>query len=235
MSVTRLVWRGADLRLGEHNLPAAVARHARVTRVGVGEAIELLNLEGVVGVGRVLAWRKEECVVVLESLLWERGEPPASLTLGLGVLHTQAFDWAVEKATELGVTRIVPVLASRVQGRRHEARVERWQRIAEAAVAQSGRSRAPLLTSPETLDLFLERPAGLRLLADPGGSGPSDWTGSGAGIAVLVGPEGGLVGAELEAASAAGFERLGLGPRTLRAETAALAALALAQQGAGWL
>ena len=235
MSVTRLVWHGAALKLGECTLPGAVARHARVTRVAAGEAIELLNLDGVVAVGRVLRWQKDVCIVLVESLLVGRGEPPAPLTLGLGVLHTQAFDWAVEKATELGVTAIVPVLTARVQGRLHEARVERWQRLAEAAVAQCGRSRSPRVEKPETLATFLGRRSGLKLLADPDGVGPRSWGEGAQGIAVLVGPEGGLVEDEVAAVAAAGFERVGLGPRTLRAETAVVAALTLAERGAGWL
>jgi 16S rRNA (uracil1498-N3)-methyltransferase len=235
MSLTRLIWRGELLRPGEWELPPDVARHARVARVADGDRLELLDLEGGVAVARLLRWRGSSCVVEVEEMLQGRGEPPGALLLGLGVLHTQAFDWAVEKATELGATVIVPVLTDRVQGRRHESRVTRWQRVSEAAVAQCGRSRAAVVEPPEPLAAFVRRPAGLRLLADPGGPRPAPRSVGESGLAVLVGPEGGLTGDEVALSLAAGYESLGLGPRTLRAETAAVAALTLAQRLAGWL
>lgn len=235
MSTTRLLWPGSALCPGECLVPEDVARHARVTRLGPGEPVELLDLRGAVAIGRFLGWRGTGCAVEVETVVHERGEPPAPLVLGLAILHTDAFAWAVEKATELGVTAVVPVLTTRVQGRRHEARVERWQRVADAAVAQCGRSRAPRLEAPEPLLAFLRRPASLRLVAEPGSRGFRDVVVDQAGAAVLVGPEGGLLEAEVCAAQDAGFGCLPLGPRTLRAETAAVVALTLTQRIAGWL
>jgi 16S rRNA (uracil1498-N3)-methyltransferase len=235
MSPTRLVSLGLPLAVGEVVVPAAVARHARVARVATGEPIELLDLAGTVAVGRLVAWEGATCRVAIEVLERERGESPAPLVLGLAVLHTQAFDWAVEKATELGVTTLVPVLCERVQGGAHDRRVERWQRIAVAAVAQCGRSRAPRVTAPRQLTMFLAEARDMRLVADPGApESPLASPGTG-GLTVLVGPEGGFTSSELAAARVAGFVGLPLGPRTLRAETAAVAALAVAQARVGWL
>jgi len=164
-----------------------------------------------------------------------RGEPPAPLVLALAALHTAAFDWAVEKATELGATAIVPVLAGRVQGGRHEARTDRWERIAAAAVAQCGRTRPPRVARPLRLAAFLAEAAGARLVAEADAAPPRRLEPGADGITVLIGPEGGFTAEESAAIRGAGFVGLSLGPRTLRAETAAVAALALAQSLAGWI
>lgn len=232
MSVTRLVLRTTPIEPGELRVPAPQARHARVARVAVGEPVEVLDLDGAVGVGRFLGWRGSACHLMVERVEHERGEPPNPVVLAVGVLHTAAFDWLVEKATELGATAIVPLVTARVQGRRHETRVDRWQRIAEAAVAQCGRTRPPRIGEPQRLAGILESVTGSRLMADP--DAPPLPTGAlrrGEPVTILVGPEGGLLEAERAAALAAGFCGLPLGPRTLRAETAALAALAVVGAG----
>jgi 16S rRNA (uracil1498-N3)-methyltransferase len=235
MSVTRLALPGAVIAPGEVHIPAGAAHHARVARVAPGDPVEVLDLAGAVGIGTLARWDGKACVVEVANLERGRGEPPAPLVLGLAALHTQAFDWAVEKATELGATAVVPVLAARVQGGRHAARVERWQRLADAAVAQCGRSRPPAVAEPQPLDEFLARACGVRLVGEPGAPVPAAFAPVAGGITVLVGPEGGLTDEELEAIRTAGFVGLPLGPRILRAETAAVAALVLAQSLAGWL
>ncbi|OYV97326.1 MAG: hypothetical protein B7Z68_03695, partial [Acidobacteria bacterium 21-70-11] len=235
MSVTRLMLPGAVLAVGEVLIPAEAAHHARVARVAPGDQVEVLDLAGAVGIGTLARWDGKACVVEVANVERGRGEPPAPLVLGLAALHTQAFDWAVEKATELGATALVPVLAARVQGGRHAARVERWQRLADAAVAQCGRSRPPAVAEPQSLADFLASASGVGLVAEPGAPMPGSFQPSADGITVLVGPEGGLTDEELAAVRAAGFVGLPLGPRILRAETAAVAALTLAQSLAGWL
>jgi 16S rRNA (uracil1498-N3)-methyltransferase len=235
MSVTRLVLPGAVLAPGSVRITAEAAHHARVARVAPGEAVEVLNLDGLVGVGTLTRWEGRSCWVDVQEVARERGEPPAPLVLGLAVLHTQAFDWAVEKATELGATAVVPVTSQLVQGGKHGARVPRWCRIAAASVAQCGRSRAPEVHEPRALENFLAESRGVRLVADPHAA-PPEWLEVGAaGITVLVGPEGGFTDEEREAIRASGFAGLLLGPRILRAETAAVAALTMAQSLAGWL
>jgi 16S rRNA (uracil1498-N3)-methyltransferase len=229
MSVTRLVLPGPELAPGDVVVPPAAAKHARVTRVVPGEPIELLDLAGTVAVGTLERWEGGACRVRIESVERERGEPLSAVVLGVGILQTAAFDWLVEKATELGATEVVPLLTARVQGRRHDARVERWRRIAEAAVAQCGRSRPPAIAEPRPLDAFLAGATGFRLLAEEGAPMPELVAATASGVALLVGPEGGLLDGEIAAAHRAGFVGLPLGPRTLRAETAALAILAVAQ------
>jgi 16S rRNA (uracil1498-N3)-methyltransferase len=235
MSVTRIVMPGHAIAPGLMRVPAASAHHARVARVAPGEAVEVLNLDGVVGAGTLARWEGRSCWVDVELVVQERGEPPAPLVLGLAVLHTQAFDWAVEKATELGATAVIPVTSRLVQGGKHAERVSRWRRIGAAAVAQCGRSRAPEVHEPRALESFLAESRGARLVADPRAA-PPEWLEVGTdGITVLVGPEGGFTDEEREAIRTSGFAGLLLGPRILRAETAAVAALTMAQSLAGWL
>jgi 16S rRNA (uracil1498-N3)-methyltransferase len=235
MSVTRLVLPGRPIVQGAVRVPPAAAHHARVARLAAGEAVELLDLEGNVGVGRLARWDGASCWVDVDRVETGRGELPAPLVLGLAALHTQAYDWAVEKATELGATAVVPVICGRVQGGRHAGRVERWQRIADSAVAQCGRSRPPAVVGPQPLADFLTSSRGRRLVALAGASMPARFRPDGEGVTLLVGPEGGFTEEEAVRISSARFTGLPLGPRTLRAETAAVAALALSQSLAGWL
>jgi 16S rRNA (uracil1498-N3)-methyltransferase len=235
MSVTRLVLRGVELGPGTVRVAAEAARHARVARVAPGEAVEVLDLAGTVGIGTLARWEGRACAVDVTRLERGRGEPPGPLVLGLGVLHTGAFDWAVEKATELGATAVVPLLCERSQGGEHGRRVERWQRVADSAVAQCGRSRTAEVRPPTLLADFLSSAGGLRFLALAGGEVPPGRRPDAPGLTVLVGPEGGLTDGEIADILDGGFTPLPLGPRTLRAETAAVAALAVAQSLAGWL
>ncbi len=235
MSITRLAIPGLPITPGSVRVPPSVARHAHVTRVSPGEAIELLNLDGAVGVGRVSRWEGGSCWVEVERVELGRGEPPAPLVLGLGVLHTRAFDWAVEKATEIGATAVVPVLCERVQGVPHAARAGRWQRVAAAAVTQCGRSRPPAILQPRELADFVQESRGVRLVAQVGAPMPGPILAGADGLVLLVGPEGGFTDEEGALIATAGFTPLPLGPRTLRAETAAVVALTLVQSLAGWL
>ncbi len=154
-------------------------------------------------------------------------EPAIRLTLYLALVKGERFDWAVEKATELGVSSLVPLITSRTEVRHPgEERRVRWQRLAVAAAAQSGRVRIPRIEPPLDFARALEEAADFEqaFLLAPGGTpleGP--WA---ARVALLIGPEGGFSGEEVVQARASGLVLAGLGPRILRVETAALAALA---------
>jgi 16S rRNA (uracil1498-N3)-methyltransferase len=144
----------------------------------------------------------------------------------------ERMDWLVEKATELGVTRLVPLMTERSVLRLHADRALKrqfhWQAMAHAACEQSGRNRPPVIELPQRLTQWLQHDHGStqkRLLSLSPGTAP---TGLVQGhVTVLSGPEGGLSSAEEALAVGAGFAPWQLGPRTLRAETAALAALTL--------
>ena len=236
LSATRIVVPGAPVAVGQVLVPKEASHHARVARVREGDRVEVLDLEGTVGLGRLVSWTGDRCLIEVESLEHDRGEPPEPLVLALGLLHTAAFDWAVEKATELGVTAIVPVRCGRVQGRIASPRRDRWNRVATAAVAQCGRSRVPRMHELVSFERLLAEARGGRLVAHAGAAMPPvPLRTEGAGITVLVGPEGGLTDREVAEALDAGFLAVPLGARTLRAETAAVASIIVAQQLAGWL
>jgi 16S rRNA (uracil1498-N3)-methyltransferase len=150
------------------------------------------------------------------------------------------MDWVVQKATELGVTRIIPVLTERTVVRLDAKQVQRkllhWQGIAVAACEQSGRDRLPGIDAPLSMADFLGAvdTRATRVLLSPAGSlRIADLPPPAAGVVVLIGPEGGLAEGELRAALAAGFLAVRLGPRIMRTETAAVAALTLLQHQFG--
>jgi 16S rRNA (uracil1498-N3)-methyltransferase len=143
------------------------------------------------------------------------------------------MDYAVQKAVELGVAAIVPVVSARsvarLDGARAARRVEHWRQIAVAACEQSGRNRLPQVFPPQDLALWLQAPshARLRVLLAPDAAGSlGDLTNPAGAVELLVGPEGGFTEEESAAALAAGFRALRLGPRVLRTETAGVAMLA---------
>lgn len=215
---------------GDHlTLPPDEARHAsRVLRHGAGDEIEVVDGAG--GWYRVRlddVGRDAASGTVLERLR-EVGEPAQGLTIALGVLKQPArFETFVEKAVELGVTEIVPLLTERSE--RSRVKRSRLEGILVAAVKQSGRSRLPLLHDAMPFVEALDLAADARIVCH-------EATGQDAAllrrlpvrgsVAVLVGPEGGFSPSEVAAAEAAGFAAASLGPLRLRAETAALAAAA---------
>jgi len=163
-------------------------------------------------------------------------ESPLSLRLAQGVGRGERTDIAIQKAVELGVTSIVPLLTQRgvvrLDPSRATRRLAHWQGIVVHACQQCGRNRIPPLHPIVALDDWLRdyRSDGLDLILDPdgaGGIGERDYDGG--TITVLVGPEGGFDEAERDAAVAAGFRRVSLGPRILRTETAAIAAVTAIQ------
>ncbi|MDQ3917919.1 MAG: 16S rRNA (uracil(1498)-N(3))-methyltransferase [Acidobacteriota bacterium] len=170
-----------------------------------------------------------------------RPESPLELTLGVALLKGEKFDLVVQKATELGATRVVPLETRRADVRLRDAkeaarRVERWRRLALEASKQSGRARVPVVAEPTTLDSLTSdapRAGELRLLfAERGGDGLDAITfnnGSRPVVTALVGPEGGWDDEEIALARGRGSTIITLGGRTLRAETAAIAVAALLQ------
>lgn len=146
------------------------------------------------------------------------------------------MDLVVQKATELGVSSIVPVLSARsvvrLAGERAARRRAHWQAVAVNACEQCGRATLPEILPPSGLDAALASVAddATRLVADPdAGVGLAALTRPAAGLTLLIGPEGGLDDGELARAATTGFRSFRLGPRVLRTETAAIAALALIQ------
>src|SRR5207248_2595080 len=166
-------------------------------------------------------------------------EGPRSLTLGQGVSRGERMDFVVQKATELGASSIVPLLTERsvvrLSAPQAARKLEHWRAIAVSACEQSGRNRLPKVLSPLPLADFLRQSgSGPRLLLSPTGSTRiQDVPTPVSSVTVLIGPEGGLADAEQSAALAAGFTAVRLGPRILRTETAAIAALTVLQREFG--
>ncbi len=178
-------------------------------------------------------------MTVVRSYRPER-ESPLAVTLAQAVGKGDKMDWIVEKATELGVTRVVPFFSShtvpRFGGDKGERRRERWRKIAEAAARQSGRTRIPAIGEPDRFDAMLERDwrCDARLLFREGAQGGglaslAEELHSPRSVLVMVGPEGGFSGEEAAGAEAHGFRAVGLGKRILRTETAAVAAVCAVQ------
>jgi 16S rRNA (uracil1498-N3)-methyltransferase len=219
-------------------LEGSAANHLmRVLRLRSGDALTVFDGSGGEFAARVAQFRRETVVVSVQEHRALERESPLSLTLAQGISRGERMDWIVQKATELGVSRIVPVFTKRSVVRLDEKQAERklqhWRAIAVAACEQCGRNRIPTLAAPvDFFEVIAPDPSGCdRLLLSPTGDlRIDDLEGVRAEITVLIGPEGGLEDSEHEAAMAAGFKAVRLGPRVLRTETAAVAALTIIQR-----
>jgi 16S rRNA (uracil1498-N3)-methyltransferase len=241
MRLTR-VHVGGPLTAGSRaTIAGDAANHvARVLRLRPGDLLTLFDGSGGEHAARIEEIRRGAVIVTVGDRAPADRESPLRLTLAQGVSRGERMDWVVQKATELGVMRIVPVLTERsvvkLDARQSQRKRAHWQAIAVAACEQSGRNRIPEIGTPLGLHEFLHAAdaRAARLLLSPAGSERLDDLQAPAGaVTVLIGPEGGLAEAEQHAAIAAGFLAVRLGPRVLRTETAALAALALLQHRLG--
>ena len=207
------------------------ARHARVRRLAVGEAVALFDEQGHSCLGEVSAIGRDQIAIRVTAVRpRDDGESPLDLTLAIGILKADKLDWVIEKATELGATRIQPFASAHTVAQPSAARQTRWQQIARAATKQCGRSRVPAVAPPCDLAAVLQQPAAsLLLLAEHGDTAPLAAVDAAGPLLLIVGAEGGFSPAELDAARAAGAHLIGLGRRILRAETAAVTAVALCQ------
>jgi 16S rRNA (uracil1498-N3)-methyltransferase len=153
-------------------------------------------------------------------------EPTTDLTLAVGILKNHAkFDFLVEKCTELGVKRIVPLLTERTIPR--HAKIERWQKLALAAMKQSERCVLPAIDALTSFDDFVKASkAEAKVIAHEKAEGSPTVAISAATIAICIGPEGGFTEEEVTRAEACGFQLMTLGERRLRTETAAIVASA---------
>ena len=225
----------------EVDLPAGAARHVQVLRMQPGDTITLFEgrQDGVGGEweATILRMGRSDVQVRVDTHVAAEREAPRAVHLLAGITANERMDWLVEKATELGVTSITPLLAERsvlkLKGERGDKKRAHWQAVAVAACEQCGRNRVPVIHEAVTLAQWLQQPAaaGLRaVLSLAEGTQPLQQAlGDEAAQPVffLSGPEGGLTAAEERLARSQGFVPVTLGPRVLRAETAPLAALVL--------
>lgn len=214
------------------SLPPGPSRHVQVLRLQPGDMLTLFNGLGGEWQARVQQMgRSEVSVQVLDHDPVTR-ELAQHVTLAVGMPANERMDALVEKATELGVSRLQPLVCERsvlrLAGERAQRRQAHWQAVAVAACEQSGRTRVPEVAPVCTLpDWLATQPAQRGVTAHVLDPRASMRPVPGAGPAVfLSGPEGGLSDAEMRLAEAAGFQPMSLGPRVLRADTAPLAVLA---------
>jgi 16S rRNA (uracil1498-N3)-methyltransferase len=237
----------ADLPLATGDaltLPERAARHVQVLRLQPDDSITLFNSRGGEFEARITRMGRSDVQVTVTAHQAIEREAGRAVLLAIGMPANERMDWLVEKASELGAAGITPLMAERsvlrLKAERADKKVAHWQGVAIAACEQCGRNRVPAIHPVATLTDWLAAlpsasPAAPRLLLSlRAGTQPLlqalAGAGSAAPVTLLSGPEGGLSPAEEDIAIAAGFVPVTLGPRTLRAETAPLACLAILAQ-----
>ncbi len=209
-----------------------------VLRLKKGAELTVFNGEGGEYPALLAEARRETASVILGECNPREAESPLHTHLGLGISRGERMDLAIQKAVELGVAAITPLFTERCVVRLDEARTDQrlrhWRRVAQSACEQCGRNRLAEIFAPMRLEDWAERQTGLRLFLHPeGGQRLRDLPPPTGPVCLLSGPEGGFAEHERKSALAAGFIALRLGPRILRTETAALAALAAIQTAWG--
>ncbi|MDC8757255.1 16S rRNA (uracil(1498)-N(3))-methyltransferase [Janthinobacterium fluminis] len=216
------------------DLPETVAHHIHVVRLTPGEAITVFNGEGGEYTAVLCSVDKKRASAELKAFAPRDAELPYAVTLAQALPEASKMDWIVEKAVELGVAAVVPLAAQRCVVRLSAERAEKkhghWQGIVVAASEQSGRNRLAQLAPLHDFQAWIaQQDLHRRILLSPRAEQSlADWARHQPpqALTLMVGPEGGFSEAEENAALAHGALALSMGPRVLRTETAALAALA---------
>ncbi len=219
-------------------LPDEVFRHAvQVLRMKPGALLNLFDGQGLEYQAQLEQVGKRQATVSLKQQIDTDNESPLDILLMQGISRGERMDYAIQKAVELGVKRIMPVVTERcnvqLSGDRAEKRINHWQGVIISACEQSGRSYLPDLLPITSIDAALENVNdACKLVLDPEAIKSFSSVKKADQIALLIGPEGGLSETEVQRANDVGFTGITLGPRILRTETASAAALAMVQ--AGW-
>ena len=230
--MTRRRWIADEVSGNRAVLLGAHAEHlSRVLRARVGQEFDISTDQGVRR-GRITSIHEDRIEFELGEEVPAATELP--VTLALSVFKFDRIEWAIEKCTELGVKRIVPVIASRTEAHLAAAatkRVERWRRIAREAAEQSRRAHSPDIVEPLKLGKILEMESDLRIVLAEFNASTSLkealQNAAGRSILIAIGPEGGWTDAEHQAFTETGWIAASLGGTILRAETAAMAAMAV--------
>jgi 16S rRNA (uracil1498-N3)-methyltransferase len=218
------------------DLPESAVRHAvTVLRLQAGDALSLFNGEGGEFQAQLLGVNKHAARARVTAFDAIERESPLAITLALGISAGERMDYSLQKATELGVSAIVPLATERsvvkLAGERADKRLQHWQHVVIAACEQCGRNCVPAVSPVQTLFSYLAQVDGSArlLMLSPDAATPLKAVPRSGAAVLLVGAEGGFSPPEREAARASGFEAVSLGPRILRTETAPVAALAALQ------
>lgn len=217
-------------------LSATVSHHlVSVLRAKSGQSIVLFDGTGVEYAAEIIEITKKQVRVTVGQAVQVERESPLKITLFQGLSRQERMDYVIQKAVELGVFRIVPIITERAQVRltddRRLRKMQHWQRIIESACEQSGRTVLPVIEQPVLWqDVIHLETESLKLVCSPWHRG-LHWSQleRPAAVHLMIGPEGGLSEEEVATAVANGYRPMSMGPRILRTETAAVAALSLLQ------
>lgn len=221
---------GADILLPED------AGHylTRVLRMEAGRPLHVFNGEGGEYAAELIEASKKAVRIRLLTFTPDNRQSPLATHMAIGVSKGERFEWALQKAVELGVTTITPLLTERTEvrlkGDRQDKKNEHWQKILISAAEQCQRNLLPQLNPiAELADFVAAGEADIKLVLHHRTAQKLQQYAAPTSIILLIGPEGGLSEGEIAAALAAGFSPLALGPRVLRTETAPVAALSVLQ------
>lgn len=216
-------------------LDDAAARHVGlVLRMKAGQPLTLFNGEGGCFSATIAEASKRSVTVSLDTFHPDEKESPLHVHLAQSVSKGDRMEYAIQKATELGISEITPIYTEhgdvRLKGERATKKQQHWQQVAISACEQCQRNRVPVVHAPVSLkDWLAATQADLKLVLHHRTERQLSGYDQPETVALLIGPEGGLSAAEIAQAEAAGFNPLALGPRVLRTETAPVAALSVLQ------
>lgn len=221
-------------------LPESAFRHlVQVLRMQAGDALIVFDGCGGEYSAVIESVAKRGATIAVGQFHDVSRESPLSVTLVQGISKGDRMDWTLQKAVELGVSAVVPVVTERcnvsLDPERQDKKLDHWRGVMISACEQSGRTRVPLLHPVQRLAQWLAQPSDtIRVMLDPEGeAGLADLQLADAALSLIIGPEGGLSANERALVASAGGLRARLGPRVLRTETAGVVALAVLQARAG--
>lgn len=216
-------------------LETAVSRHISSSlRIGIGETITLFNGRGGEYSAQIVNVTKKCVLVAINDYCDTNRESTLNVHLAIVMSRGDRMDYAIQKVTELGVTRITPLYSERcevkLEADRASKKLNHWQLVVTSACEQCGRNITPVVETPIALNQHLaEDHADLQLILDPAGSSLPPSVSVPGSVNLLTGPEGGFSPAEVALAESHGYRTIRLGPRIFRAETAPVVGLGLLQ------
>lgn len=205
-----------------------------VLRMRAGEPLSLFNADNSEFEAVIVSADRKSVTVQLGNAIPATADPLLPIHLALGISRGERMDYAIQKATEAGVTSITPLFTERcevkIKGDRVDNRLNHWQRVAISACEQSGRCRVPIVSAPVEFTHWLkEERIGTSFVLDHRGNAGFPQQSPPEAVTLLIGPEGGLSESEIDIALNTGFQSVRLGPRVLRTETAPVVAISLVQ------
>jgi len=208
---------------------------ANVLRLKVGTALTIFNGQGGEYAATISEINKRSANIEIGQFSETNLESPLNITLAQGISRGERMDFTLQKATELGVNRIIPLFTERctvnLKAERLKKRLQHWQGVVQSACEQSGRNQIPFIESAQDFATFLEQKTDqYQILLDPVSSQTLNSISTApSSITILIGPEGGFSNKEREQAYAKNYQGIQLGPRILRTETAAIATISAIQ------